>query len=117
MRVRTVPWNPAILDRGASLRPDNAELLLPITDSTGGMHVGRVAYWLQFAVESRAAAVARMPEAMRAEARAAQATQWRHRPWLLSGGLVGLGQPPVPTAATLETRLGVSGRPPKTAIG
>ncbi|MBL0892226.1 MAG: HEAT repeat domain-containing protein [Gemmatimonadaceae bacterium] len=65
-----VQWNPAILDRGASLRPGNAELLLPITDSTGGVHIRRVAFWLQFAVEERAAAVARMPEAMRAEARA-----------------------------------------------
>lgn len=65
-----VQWNPTILDRGTSLRPDYAELLLPITDSTGGVHIGRVAYWQQFAVEQREAAVTRMPEAMRAEARA-----------------------------------------------
>ncbi len=42
-----VRWNAVPLDSFQSLRPDYAPFIVPITDSSGGVWIGRFMNWLQ----------------------------------------------------------------------
>jgi hypothetical protein len=65
-RAARVQWDIRPRDAFASLRPDYAPLILPVTDSTGGVWRGRLLYWLQFSDSaSRQRAVARTPATAR----------------------------------------------------
>lgn len=62
-----VQWDARPRNEFTSLRADYAPTVLAFTDTNGALRRGRVIYWLQFADDERAAALARAPEAARAD--------------------------------------------------
>ena len=75
-----VQWDERPRDAFSSLLPDYAPLVLPVTDSTGGVWRGRLLFWLQFADDAaRRRALAEAPVSARADGERVYAFLASHR--------------------------------------
>lgn len=73
-------WDTRPRNEFSSLLPDFAPLIMAVTDSTGGVWLGRLAYWLQFSDSTRGQrALARASESERADANRVTAFLRAHR--------------------------------------